>query len=128
MKRLIGDLEPEMGKLIEEVRKNVLSTLKKKPTLEWLGLTMRWCETTTPPEGGKLMSVHIVPDPSIAKVVLMVSTAFFEQHSPAELPKSLHSGLELATTIGHRTWIELPVHSAEAARSVEAFIELVHDA
>lgn len=126
IKTLIGDLDPEMGKLIQGLRREIVSSLSKKPTLEWLGLTLRWCETTTPADGSKLLTVHVVPDPSMPRVVLTVSTAFFEQHSPADLPRVLHSGLELATTIGHQTWIEFPVQSAEQVTAVEQFIELVH--
>tara|TARA_R110002111_G_C5954764_1_gene368866 strand:- start:804 stop:1253 length:450 start_codon:yes stop_codon:yes gene_type:complete len=126
MKVLIGGLDPETGKLIDELRREVASLLCKKPTLEWLGLTLKWCETTTPGDGGDLFAVHVVPDPVTPRVMIKASTAFFEHHSMTDMPRVLLGGFELATTIGHQTWIEFPAQTSEQISAIGQFIELIH--
>lgn len=126
IKTLIGELDPEARVFFEDLRRSILKLLKKKPKLEWMGMSWCWCETTTLDDGGMLLAVHLVGDPQNARIAITLSTAFFEKHPPSKLPKQLHSGLGVATCVGHQTWCEWPINSQEIIDAVLDVIELAH--
>lgn len=128
IKGLIGALDPEAGALYQELRRSVLKRVKKKPKLEWMGLTWCWCECTAVDDGGMLGGVYLVCDPANPRVALSLSTAFFEAHPPHTLPKVLHSGFEQATCVGHQTWCEWRISSQELVAGVIEVIAQAHGA
>jgi len=126
IKELIGELDPETGKLYQDLRQTIVRILNKKPKLEWLGLSWCWCETTTFNDGGMLLAVYLVGDPLNPRIAIMLSTSFFETHPPRTLPKSLHTGLGVATCVGHQTWCEWSVNTQEVVDDIRKVIELAH--
>ncbi len=126
IKDLIGALDPQTRALYQELRRAVLKELKKKPKLEWMGLSWCWCECTPLEDGGLLSAVYLVSDPANPRVALALSTVFFESHPPHTLPKVLHGGFEQATCVGHRTWCEWAIVSEDLVAGVLEVIALAH--
>ncbi len=126
IKGLIGALDPESRVLYESLRRAVFKKVKKKPKLEWMGLTWCWCECTHMEDGGLLGGVYLVCDPEHPRVGLALSTAFFESHPPHTLGKALQGGFEQATCVGHRTWCEWAISSQELVDGVLEVIALAY--
>ncbi len=126
VKDLIGALSPEAGALYTELRRAVLKQIKKKPKLEWTGLTWCWCECTHIENGGMLSTIYLVSDPENPRVALALSTTFFDSHPPQTLPKVLHCGFERATCVGHLTWCEWTINSEDLVMGVLELIALAY--
>jgi len=126
IKAMIGELDPTVRGLYEDLRNSLLETLGVKPRLEWMGITWNWCETVAIEDGGLLSAVHLIPDPENPRVAIALSTVFFEKYPPSKLPKALHAGLGNATCVGHRSWCEWALSSNEAVDSIQQVIELAH--
>lgn len=128
MGRLIDELSENHRDAFASLRKDVQQTLGAKPKLEWMGITWKWCESTPPPDpSGKLLAVHLIPDPETPRVALTIATAFFETHAPASLPRPLQAGLGDAVSIGRQTWCEWPVASRDVAEAVLKLITLTQE-
>ncbi len=126
MDSLLGAIDPAAAEHFIAMRRRVLAELGRKPKLEWMGITWRWCETIIPADAGPLSAVYLVPDPGGPRVALTLSRAFFDQHPPAALPRTLHAGLGDATCIGGLTWCEWVVGARETAEAVFQLIALAH--
>lgn len=120
---LMGEIDPAMRQIFADLRDRVLSTLGRKPRLEWMGITWHWCETLTPAEGGMISTVRLVPDPAAPRVAVTISRRFFELHPPATLPKALLAGLTEAPCIGNQSWCEWRVTSKEMGEAIAELIE-----
>jgi len=126
IKALIGELEPESGVLINDLRRSILKIVKKKARVEWMGMSWGWCEHTALDKGRMLIGVHVVCDPKNPRVAVTLATSFFEKFPPSVLPKLLHSGLGVASCIGHQTWCEWGIGSQEMSDALVEFIKLSH--
>jgi len=121
---LIAGFDEERQASYRDIMTQIEQHMPTKPATEWLGARWRWCDVWSNEDQSWLDTLAIIPDPDGIKIAAKFSTAFFASHPPSSLPKSLHTGMSTAVSIGHQTWCEWAMTSQEAISSICTLIDL----
>ncbi len=124
MDALLSDLRAEPRAGLLKVRAWIEEQVKVRPKLHYSGVAWRWNEAFELDSTGRgcLNSVHLIPDPEVARVAVCCDRHFFDTHPLASIPKSLHAGLGDGVCIGNKAWCTWAVTGSDAA---DPIIELL---
>ncbi|MGV6814526.1 MAG: hypothetical protein ACWA5W_05885 [Phycisphaerales bacterium] len=127
-RQLIDGLDPERRELYKAMASRLKERMGGKSTPTWLGARWKWCEVWTSKDQSWVDTIALIPNPDSTQIAMKISSAFFTNHAPTSLPKSLHSGFSNAISIGHQCWCEWPIASAESIETLDSLIEMILEA
>lgn len=125
MPMLLDQLKPEHRAALESVRAWLSTHLDIRPKLDYSGIAWHWNERyeLTPPVGGSLRCVCIIPDPELPRVAISCDRQFFDAHPLSSIPKTLHAGLGDGICVGPLAWCTWAISSADLAPAITDLLE-----